>query len=283
MADGVDVEVAGPRGSVGTIDWGGPGDPILFLHGGGTNAAEWAPVVPYLVGDFRCVGLDNFGHGRTPAPPELTFEGMLDNIDAVIETLALPRDRLMLVGGSFGGALAVYHQSARPGCRAVVAVDGAPRKSDLGAWPPPDRPVRTAADWRAEGWGWGWEGEAAAFEARVAEFVAEGDPEECVRRSHVLGPDGIYRGVPTPDFLEALENVGYRADHPLVGDRPYRTLRCPTLLVCATEGTAADNREFVDAMPRRFPSVSVTWMEGPHALNWAHPEAVALHIREFST
>jgi pimeloyl-ACP methyl ester carboxylesterase len=281
MADGVDVEVAGPTGPVGTIDWGGAGDPILFLHGGGTNAAEWAPVVPYLVDDFRCVGLDNFGHGRTPAPHEMTFEGMLDNIDAVIDTLALPRDRLTLVGGSFGGALAVYHQSARPGCRAVVGVDGAPRRSDIGEWPPPDRPVRTADEWRADGWG--WEGDSAAFEARVAEFVSEGEPEECVRRSHVLGPDGIYREVPTPEFLEALESVGYRADHPLVGDRPYRSLRCPTLLVCATEGTAADNREYVDALPRRFPSVSVTWMEGPHALDWARPEAVAGHIREFLT
>jgi pimeloyl-ACP methyl ester carboxylesterase len=280
MADGVDVEVVGPRGPVGTLDWGGSGDPILFLHGGGTNAAEWAPVVPYLVGDFRCVGLDNYGHGRTPAPSEMTFEGLLDNVDAVIDSLDLPRERLTLVGGSFGGALAAYHQATRPGCRAVVAVDSI-RTADVEAWPPPDHDVRTADDWRAEGWG--WEGDAAAFETRVAELVADGDPEPCVRRSHVLGTDGTYREVPTPEVIVAFSNIAHPADNPLVLDRPYQSLRCPTLLVCGTEGNAADNRGYVDAMPGRFPWVSVIWMEGPHALDWADPETVALHIREFLT
>lgn len=279
MDTGVDVEVTGPTGPVGAIDWGGSGDPILFLHGGGTNAAEWAFVVPYLVGEFRCVGLDTVGHGKTFAPAELTFEILHDNIDAVIDHMALPRDRLSLVGHSYGAALAACHESARPGCRAVVGVDGAPRRADLGEWPPPGRTLATVDDWRADGWGWA--GDTAAFEARVAELVADGDPEPCVRRAHLLGADGIYREVPTPEFLVAFSALGLRPDNPMVGDRPYRSLRCPTLLVCATNGTTADNREYVDAMPGRFPPLSVTWMEGPHELNWAHPEAVALHIREF--
>jgi pimeloyl-ACP methyl ester carboxylesterase len=279
MATGVDVEVAGPTGPVGTIDWGGSGDPILFLHGGGTNAAEWSLVVPYLVGEFRCVGLDMVGHGKTSVPAELSFEVLLDNIDAVIDHLAVSRDRLTLVGHSYGGALAACHQSARPGCRAVVGVDSAPRIADLGEWPPPNRSVPTPEQLRADGWGWA--GDAAALQARVAARVAGGEPEQCARRSHLRTADGTYREVPTPEFLMAFSGLGLRPDNPLIGDRPYRSIRCPTLLVCATQGNAADNREYVDALPRHLPSVSVTWVEGPHALNWAQPEVVALRIRKF--
>ena len=61
----------------------------------------------------------------------------------------------------------------------------------------------------------------------------------------------------------------------------YAELRCPALLVYGTEGMAAHDREYVDAMPDRFPMVSVTWVDGPHDLDWVRPELVAELIDRF--
>lgn len=274
-----EVEVPGPAGPVAAMDWGGAGDPVLLLHGGGANAAEWVPLVEHLRDVARCVAFDGYGHGRTPAPQAPTFEMLLDQVDAVIEHLRLPRHRLTLVGGSFGGALAVCHQALRPGCRAVVGVDAMPTAVHVGRRPNPDGVVRSARDYEALGWG--WSGDRAAYEARVAAWVAEGEPEPYARRAHRLGADGRYHAVPTPEVIAALHNLGVRPDNPFVRVDNYADVTCPTLLLCATEGLAADNRAFVDAMPRRFPSVAVTWVEGNHGVGRNRPEPVARHVRRF--
>lgn len=79
-----EVEVPASTGPVAAMDWGGAGDPVLLLHGGGANAAEWAPLVDRLRDDARCVAFDSYGHGRTPALQAPTFELLLDQVDAVI-------------------------------------------------------------------------------------------------------------------------------------------------------------------------------------------------------
>jgi pimeloyl-ACP methyl ester carboxylesterase len=272
----IEVEVAGPTGPIGAIDWGGTGDPILLLHGGGTNAAEWAPLVPGLTNHYRCVSFDSYGHGRTPALKRPTFEGLLDEVDAVIDHLGLTRERLTLVGGSFGGALAIWHESVRPGCRAIVGLDAAPTSAHVGRRSGADRVDRTPEEYEAEGWG--WSGDEAAYEARVATLVAEGEAEPCVRRAHKRGPDGLFQSVPSTEVIAALHNLGNRAGNPIVRVDNYALLRCPTLLLCATDGVSADNRWFVDSMPGRLPSVRVTWVEGPHQLSLRHSDLVARHI-----
>ena len=270
-----EIEIPGPSGPIGAIDWGGSGDPLLLLHGGGTNAAQLAPLVPHL-GDYRCVAFDLPGHGRTPGPERMSFELWLECMDAVIEHFDLARGRLALVGGSFGGALAVWYAGQRPGLRAVVGIDSARNASGR----PPPEPL-TGEQLRADGWG--WVGDEQGYEARVAEQVADGDPEECARRSHVLRPDGRYEEVPTPEFLEVLGAMGDHRKHPLIDPEMFGRLDCPTLLLCANDGAAADIRDYVDSMPGRFPMVSVTWMDGPHALDWHAPDLVAQHVDRFVT
>jgi pimeloyl-ACP methyl ester carboxylesterase len=83
-------------------------------------------VVDHLLGDFRCLALDFWGHGRTPADGEPAFTTYLDEIDTVINHFGLPRDRLALVGSSFGGAVAVCYEAQRPGCKAIVGDDSMP-------------------------------------------------------------------------------------------------------------------------------------------------------------
>ena len=148
-------------------------------------------MVPYLVGDFGCPGSTTWAWQDSRAT-ELTFEGMLDNIDAVIDSLDLPRDRLTLVGGPRRGSGRLPpERTPRVSCR------GGSRRgtAEVGAWGvAASRPSRPLGGWTGGLTGGRWEGDAAAFEARVAELVADGDPEPCVRRSHLLGPDGHLPG-----------------------------------------------------------------------------------------
>jgi pimeloyl-ACP methyl ester carboxylesterase len=272
-----EIVVDGPSGPIGAIDWGGDGDPLLLVHGGGTNAAQWAPTVPYL-GDYRCVAFDVPGHGRTPAPSTSFYDRWLEVMDAVIAHFALPRERLSLVGGSFGGGLAVWYAGQRPGLRAVIGIDSAPWTAHVdGTFH--ERDPRTAEQFRADGWG--WVGDEAGYEANVAEMVADGCPEHCARRKHLLRGDGSYEEVPTPEFLEFAHNVGSDPQNPLVDSAMYGELDCPTLLICGNDGKAAHNREYVDAMPDRFPMVSVTWVDGPHELDWDRPELMAELTKSF--
>lgn len=276
----VEVTVPGPDVPIAALDWGGDGDPIVFLHGGGSNAAEWTLLVPHLLDRFRCISYDAPGHGLTPAPPTLSFESHLAEIDAVVDHFALPRDRLVLVGASYGGAIAVWYASVRGGCRAVVGVDSAPTRAHLGPWPPPDLPERRDEDWPALGWG--GSGDQAWYDARVAELLAEGEPEAMVRRAIRPGHDGLYHAYPRPEFLTASYNLGREAERSMgrVVDT-YARLQRPTLLLCATMGVSVDNREFIDGMPDRFPGVEVAWLDGPHILDCAVPDLVAEHLVRF--
>src|SRR5690348_10982585 len=45
------------------LDWGGSGDPIVFLHGGALTAHTWDLVCIGLRGTYRCISLDLRGHG----------------------------------------------------------------------------------------------------------------------------------------------------------------------------------------------------------------------------
>ena len=274
-----EVEVAGPAGTIAAMDWGGEGDPLLLLHGGGSNAAEWASTVPHLVGGFRCISFDSAGHGRSAEPSAFGFGLLLDEIDAVVDHFGLDPERLALVGSSFGGAVAVWWAGLRHGCRALVGVDSAPARIHLEPWPHPSRVDRSPGEWREAGWG--WEGDRAGYEARVAEAVADGGLEAAARRAHTLGQDGVYRSHPSAELLSVIGKLGNRPDNPIVVVENYARLRCPALLLCATDGGSADNREFVDTMPTRFPGVDVVWVQGPHTLNYEHPDLVARHIRQF--
>jgi pimeloyl-ACP methyl ester carboxylesterase len=266
-----EIVVNGPSGPIGAIDWGGSGDPLLLIHGGGTNAAQWAPVVPHL-GNFRCVSFDLPGHGRTPAPTTRPYYPLWREImDAMIGHFALSRERLALVGGSLGGALAVWYAGQRPGLRGVVSIDAAPYAVlESSPW---RREPRTAEQYRVDGWG--WSGDEAGYEANVAEMVADGCPELCARRKHVRLADGRYQELPTAEFLEGFGTPD--PENPLMERDAgmYGKLECPALLIYGNDGTAAHNRGYIDAMPDRFPMVSVTWVDGPHELDWVRPELMA--------
>src|SRR5256886_4194843 len=60
-------------GPASYVDTGGPGRPVLFVHGVGTSSYLWRNVIGQFDGERRCVAFDLPLHGYTPAAPDQDF------------------------------------------------------------------------------------------------------------------------------------------------------------------------------------------------------------------
>lgn len=99
-----------------TLDWGGDGPPLVFLHPNGFCAGLFEPLARRIVGEFRCVGIDLRGHGRSQAPENgegLGFSILAADVVACLDQLKL--HCVDLVGQSLGGGVGVLVDALRPG------------------------------------------------------------------------------------------------------------------------------------------------------------------------
>lgn len=100
----------------------GAGELLVFLHGITAGAAVWDPVVEDLARDFRCVAVDQRGHGRSDKPRTgYGAEDYVADVAAVLDVLGPAR---AVVGHSLGARNAILAGSVMPErIGAVVAVD----------------------------------------------------------------------------------------------------------------------------------------------------------------
>jgi esterase len=108
--------------------------PILFLHGGCLTAHTWDLVCLALRARYRCLALDQRGHGDSDwsASGEYTFDAQRGDVEAVADALGL--DRFVLVGHSMGGANAISYAALHPErLAALVLVDVGPEFRREGA------------------------------------------------------------------------------------------------------------------------------------------------------
>jgi pimeloyl-ACP methyl ester carboxylesterase len=118
-ADFADLERDVPT-SVGTTrvyEWRGEGTPLVFLHGAGTNALMWAPVVKALTGRRR-LAFDMPGD-----PGESVLDHPVDEVAGLVGWFedafrATDTEQAHLVGASYGAWVAV---SAAPALAGRVA------------------------------------------------------------------------------------------------------------------------------------------------------------------
>lgn len=109
------------------LDWGADGRPIVFLHGGGLNAHTWDVVCLALRGEFRCLALDQRGHGDSEWSPEMDYgpEAHFRDIEGFVDSLGL--DRFLLVGQSMGALNSfVYATRHSERLRGLVLIDAGP-------------------------------------------------------------------------------------------------------------------------------------------------------------
>jgi pimeloyl-ACP methyl ester carboxylesterase len=94
-----------PSGPVSYVDTGGPGRPVLFVHGVGSSSYLWRNVIELLDGERRCVSFDLPLHGYTPAAPDqdFTLPGLARFIEGCCDALDLAD--IDLVANDTGGAV----------------------------------------------------------------------------------------------------------------------------------------------------------------------------------
>jgi carboxymethylenebutenolidase len=102
------------------------------------EAEEYAAVVPAL---FHRVGSPVFGYedgfdAIRPVMASLTGEGLLEDVDAAVETLGLPPSRVAIVGFCMGGTVALYAGAMRELGAAVSFYGGGVTESRWDGVPP---------------------------------------------------------------------------------------------------------------------------------------------------
>jgi 3-oxoadipate enol-lactonase len=103
------------------LDTGGDGDAVVLLHPGVGDHRLWEPLLP-LLGGLRVVAPDLRGFGRSRGP--MTGFRHADDVLETIDALGI-RDAA-LVGGSYGGKVAVDCAARRPGAfRRLVLLSAA--------------------------------------------------------------------------------------------------------------------------------------------------------------
>jgi len=92
-------------GQASYIDTGGPGRPVLFVHGIGSSSYLWRNVIGELEGQRRCVAIDLPSHGSTPAAADQDFSlpGLARFVADCCDALELAD--IDLVANDTGGAV----------------------------------------------------------------------------------------------------------------------------------------------------------------------------------
>lgn len=110
------------------FDWGDPAaPPLVLLHGGGQSARTWDACCLVLARHYRCLALDQRGHGDSAWSPEGAYaiDDHVSDVAGFVDALEL---RAPIVAGmSMGGINAIAYAARYPHrLRALVSVDVGP-------------------------------------------------------------------------------------------------------------------------------------------------------------
>ncbi len=95
------------------LDTGGSGFPVVFLHGAMGRGSCWQGVMEGLSPDYRCIALDQRGHGGSDKPLQgYTREDFVADLAAVVDQLGLAR--FAIVGHSTGALNAWVYAADHP-------------------------------------------------------------------------------------------------------------------------------------------------------------------------
>lgn len=137
-----------PAGAFSYLECGG-GDPVVFLHALGRAATDWVPVMEELESEWRCIALDQRGHGESVRPGEYSFEAMEADFRAFVDTLGL--DRFALVAHSMGGTVGWLFARRTPERLQALVLEDTPVPTDRHEYPeiPDSPPEPVDYDWEA--------------------------------------------------------------------------------------------------------------------------------------
>ncbi|TDC99115.1 alpha/beta hydrolase [Nonomuraea deserti] len=254
-------------------DHGGPGEPVLLLHGLGGTLEAWDQLE--LAG-HRAVAPDLRGHGLSGDGP-WEWESALDDLEAVVKHLGLGNPAV--AGQSLGGMLAVSWARRHPECPAIVNLDGLRSAENTpDHYPGMDPAARDR--------------ELASLKATFDEQAAGmGRPLPAELRPMfparaLVERDGQVYARPGAELLEAVRyTTEFRDTIPLL-----REVTCDALVVIPTrDPQSTPGGELMEAFRRGVrrdlaslpPHIQVREMDAGHDMLAEQPKAVAALITDF--
>jgi pimeloyl-ACP methyl ester carboxylesterase len=217
------------------LDWGGSGQALVLLAGGGASAHQYDDFAPALTARYRVVGVTRRGHrGSSVALGGYGFARLAEDVVRVIDAVGL--NNPVVIGHSFAGeemhVLGARHAAK---IRGLVYVDAAFDRGDdadteaynAAAKPVPAAPSSTDAD-RAS---------FTTLRGYLDKYGGAG-PEAFLRTRYRTNPDGSVGGLWAPDLpvRQAMMKEIQAAYKPYNPER----IRVPALAIYAIPKSADD-------------------------------------------
>jgi pimeloyl-ACP methyl ester carboxylesterase len=212
---------------------------MVLVHGFGNEAHLWDDFAPTVTDHYRVIALSLRGHGDSDWDPEHRYDYDSHVGDLMAATEHLGIDRMVLVGFSLGGRVAMLYAGIHPEKLAgLVIVDSAPDLDARGT----TRIRMEVAEHQAPAFG-----TVAEYETVLAHNYPVASPDAIQRMAQhalkqrddgkwVLKMDTAYRGVDGPRLSE--EDMASREEeHAKQMWAALEKLACPTLVV---RGAASD-------------------------------------------
>ena len=229
--------------AIHALEWSREGTPLVFLHGFSNEAHVWDDAAPAVAPYYRTLAFDLRGHGDSDRDPEhrYDYDYHVADLESALDELGI--ERLVLVGHSLGGRIAMRFAGKHPDRLAgLVIVDSAPELDVRGT-------VRISVDLQRGGAS-GGDGLSFASEAEYRDVLARAYPEverpvlERMAR-HMLRRRGDGRFEPKLDpawfrARDGAEQQAARAREERLAREMWDALAnvpCPTLVV---RGAASD-------------------------------------------
>ncbi len=268
-------------GGLRLLEWSTQGVPLLLLHGFGNEAHVWDDLVPDLTPYYRVLALDQRGHGESDPDPDGRYDHLSMANDAAAVLDAVGADRVVVIGHSMGGRVAMRLAGLAPERMAgLVVVDAGPDLDARGV-------TRIGIEASRQPTRFDSLVEFSALVARNYPAARADVVERIARHALRRRPDGRFelklasnlghwRTQRSPEELERYSAEESRALWGIL-----RKLPCPTLLV---RGAASDvlSPETADAMVEAIPDGRLAVVErAGHSVMVDNPDGLRRAVCAF--
>jgi pimeloyl-ACP methyl ester carboxylesterase len=240
----------------------GTGAPVLFLHAYTLDASQWDHQVAALSADLRCVRIDLWGCGSSPAPPggEPTLDGFASAVLATLDSLHI--ERVAVVGLSMGGYLAfALWRLAPERIRALVLCN---TRATAGA-----RDDRIAIAGQVE--------REQSVESIVEPMVVRMLSPHAQAEAHIADPvRGRIRRCTPAGIAFAQRAMAARPD----STELLASITVPSLVIAGSQDAIIPTPEVLD-MADRIPGARYAVLDCGHLSNLERPRAVNQQLAEF--
>ena len=128
------IRLPGAHGlELSALEWSREGVALVFLHGFSNDAHVWDECAPLVAPHYRTLALDLRGHGDSDRDPERRYDhvSMAEDVEAALASLGI--ERVVLVGHSMGGRVAMHFAGRNPEKMAgLVIIDSGPELDTRG-------------------------------------------------------------------------------------------------------------------------------------------------------